>query len=240
MSRYLRKSNKQADIPLPTSASDGSSSNMKQEESLPSDEMEVDENDADVVDKLSVTHEHALRSLQEIRSNPEFSALCSPVDSSQNGLETYLNVIKEPADFGTIEEELRQGMYVKDGFVEKELLKRLELVISNCCVFNADGMSTAVHFALLNPFKGSALHQMAIRCERQLNTLLGLQGSRFAINGGYVAPCFVMPKHSCLILLFSEAAKRKLKVRPILYDNKSFVTVLTVPQAYKAAHGLVG
>ena len=54
-------------------------------------------------------------------------------------MEHYLKVVPEPMDFKTVLVNLEAGSYVKDGLITRELLQLLELVISNCCVYNADG-----------------------------------------------------------------------------------------------------
>ncbi|TFL06150.1 hypothetical protein BDV98DRAFT_558917 [Pterulicium gracile] len=75
-----------------------------------------------------------LKTLQRI---PEYAIFSRPVDPVLDGCPTYLQEIKHPMDFETIENKLKDGRYS----TMEEIAKDINLIFSNCRQFNPPGTS---------------------------------------------------------------------------------------------------
>jgi transcription initiation factor TFIID subunit 2 len=76
----------------------------------------------------------AKSALSKIKTNPFFDFFAHPVDPIRDGAPDYLDVIKNPMDFGTIESRLRSGGYNSVDQLEKDV----DLVFTNCLTYNAN------------------------------------------------------------------------------------------------------
>lgn len=57
-----------------------------------------------------------------------------PVQPEKLGIHDYFDIIKNPMDFGTIKEKLKQHQY----FNMQHFLEDVELVFSNCTLYNGE------------------------------------------------------------------------------------------------------
>ena len=79
--------------------------------------------------------DEAKKILASLKKNPNAFIFLEPVDWKSLGLTDYLKVIKTPMDLGTVGAKLASDQYASiDAFFDD-----LNLVWSNCMVYNADG-----------------------------------------------------------------------------------------------------
>ena len=73
--------------------------------------------------------------LERSMKRPQCELFLEPVDPDEDGCPDYLDIIKDPMDFGTVKENLEAGHY---GTIA-EMCQHIRLVFSNAKTFNADG-----------------------------------------------------------------------------------------------------
>jgi hypothetical protein len=89
---------------------------------------------------LEVVHKQCLASVRQLMSHKWGFPFSTPVDSVALGLPTYLDIVKEPMDLGTIKKLIEDGgKYV----VAEEVDNDVRLTFANAMLFNAE--STDVH-----------------------------------------------------------------------------------------------
>lgn len=101
-----------------------------------------------------------LRIVCSFLARPECAAFREPVDWKTLGLLDYPDIIKKPADLGTIKSKLEQGSYS----TIEEVAEEIRLVWRNCMLYNRDGSE---YYHLADKF--SRAFEEAYKAMRKLN-----------------------------------------------------------------------
>jgi len=72
--------------------------------------------------------------MQILTKNPKAWIFQEPVQPEKLGIHDYFDIIKNPMDFGTIKEKLKQHQY----YNMQHFLEDVELVFSNCILYNGE------------------------------------------------------------------------------------------------------
>ncbi|KAJ1720646.1 hypothetical protein LPJ53_004754, partial [Coemansia erecta] len=73
------------------------------------------------------------RVLLHLQAQPSALEFMAPVDPIRQGVPTYFDVIKQPMDMGTVRKKLDRSQYS----TPREFLTDLQLILSNCFLFNS-------------------------------------------------------------------------------------------------------
>ena len=74
------------------------------------------------------------RMMQNLMKNSNAWIFLEPVDPGKLGIHDYFDIIKNPMDFGTIRQKLREHQYLN----MKNFLEDVELVFNNCILYNGE------------------------------------------------------------------------------------------------------
>lgn len=74
------------------------------------------------------------RMMQTLMRNPKAWIFQEPVEPARLGIHDYFEIIKNPMDFSTIKQKLKEHQYLN----MKNFLEDVELVFNNCVLYNGE------------------------------------------------------------------------------------------------------